>query len=191
MSLKLISQIKAEIDANLPDNSTGLVTPATLRAVLQDMVDSLYSRLAGLFGAFPAPLSQSLTTLPVIYPVLTPTAVNNHPSLFTVNTATGKITTNFAGFGVNISLAAVFSAPANTDVYIELFKNNILVPRIFIADQGTGAGELKSVSYYLPAGQILVGDVFDVRLRSPQGPVSVAFTSLDVTIALQPTLTAV
>jgi hypothetical protein len=40
MTSKNVAALTAEITANFPDNTTGLVTPALLRQVTQDIVDS-------------------------------------------------------------------------------------------------------------------------------------------------------
>ena len=193
MTLKFIQDIKNQIEATMPDNTSGQITPAILRAALQDMCDSLYSRAATLYGSFgiATPVSVSLTTAPTVFPTLMPLSINNNPTLFTTSTVASQIAAINSGYGYSISISAVFSCAANVDVYAELYVNGVANQRFLLAEQGTGAGEQKSVSKTLGIAGIAANSIFELRLLSPQGPVSVAFASMDMAISLNPTLTAI
>ena len=68
MPRKFLDDIRSDINANMPDNSVGLVTPAVVRGIMQDMTDSLSEdvayiyRAAGAQLAYPRPATPSLMT---------------------------------------------------------------------------------------------------------------------------------
>lgn len=189
MTLKTVQTIKNEIAATMPDNASGLITPAILRAALLDMCDSLYSRSATLYGSHGAGLVQSLTTTPTNYPALMPLSINNNPTLFTVNALTGLITAAVGGFGYTFGINMVFEAAINQEVDGVLYKNAVAYARATVADVAGGAGKLRTAGVVVNAAGILANDVFELRLSSPQGPTNITFRSLDLTVALNPTLT--
>ena len=191
MTLKTIQDIKNQIAATMPDNTSGVITPAVLRAALLDMCDSLFSRAAVLYGSHGAGLAQSITTTPTNYPVLMPTAINNNPTLFTVNALTGLITAAVGGFGYTFSLNGVWSAAINTEVDAVLFRNGVAYSRATMSQSTTAGVQLRTMSATILAGGVLANDVFEMRLSSPTGPVSITFRSLDLTVSLNPTLTTI
>ena len=189
MTLKFIQDIKAQITAQMPDNSTGLITPAIMRANLQDMTDSLYARAAALVGQHSPALAQALTAVLTKFPALFTLVINNNPGQFAVSLVNGNITALVAGFFYQFTVGAVIDGPINTDVRFALFKNNVQVSGIFGA-QTTGAGELVTVQITLSQIGVVINDVFDIRIASVPNQ-SINFTTLALTATLQPTFSPI
>ena len=190
MTLKTVQDLKNQIVATMPDNTSGQITPSILRTALLDMCDSLFSRSATLYGQFSGGLAQSITTTPTNYPVLMPSVINNNPTLFTVNALTGLITAAMGGFGYTFSINMVFEGAINQEVDGVMYKNGVAYARATVVDVAGGAGKLRTASAEVIAAGIIANDVFEFRLSSPQGPTSITFRSLDFTVSLNPTLTS-
>jgi hypothetical protein len=63
MTRKFIDTLKGDITTNLLDNSSGLITPAVMRTITDDMCDSLKQDEATIFSnVTPAATSYNLTT---------------------------------------------------------------------------------------------------------------------------------
>ena len=192
MAVKTIQTILNEIAATLPDNTTGLITPAALRAALNDMCESLFTRSATMYGSLGAGVAQSITTTPTNYPVLMPAAINSNPALFTVNSVAGTITAARGGFGYTLNANMVWQAGSiNTELDATVFRNGVAYNRARVEQTGPTQNRPYSASFSVVIAGVTDGEVFEVRLSSPQGPISITFFSMDFTVALNPTLTAI
>jgi hypothetical protein len=188
MALKFIQDIKTEINTLLPDNSVGLITPALMRTVLQDMTDSLYTRAAALQGNHEAvPVPQLLTAIPTNYPALYNQLFNLNPSQFDADLVAGTITLLVAGFAIDWRLEMVGEGANGTEFVGQLYKNGIAESRIQMATVATGAGELHSVEASGFTVGVVAGDVFELRLS---GTGTITFTDISVSSFLVPTFSA-
>jgi len=192
MTLKTVQDIKNQIAATMPDNTTGQITPAILRASLLDMCDSLFSRSATLYGAVPAGVAQSITTVPTNYPVLMSGVINNNPTLFTVNALTGLITAAVGGFGYTLSFNVTWmSGTNNVELDCAVYKNGALYTRGRMNQNGATQNRQNTGSFSVLVAGVVANDIFEIRLSSPQGPTSITFYTMDFTVALNPTLTTI
>ena len=192
MTFKLIQDIKNAIAATMPDNTTGQITPAILRNVLLDMCDSLFSRAGALYGALGvAGVAQSITTVPTNFPVLMPNAINNNPTLLTVNAITGLITALVGGFGVTLSYNVVWmSATNNVELDAAVYKNGVVYARGKMGQNGATQNKQNTGGFSVLVAGVAANDIFELRLSSPQGPTSITFYSMDFTVSINPTLTS-
>ena len=191
MTFKLIQDIKNQIAATMPDNTTGQITPAILRATLLDMCDSLFARSATLYGSLGGGVAQSITTTPVNYPVLMPNSINNNPTLLTVNSITGTIVPSVGGFGMTLGYNVVWqSGTNNVELDAAVFRNGVRYARATLGQNGATQNKQNTGGFNIPVAGVVADDVFEVRLSSPQGPTSITFYSMDFTVAINPTLTS-
>jgi hypothetical protein len=188
MALMFINDVKAEINSQLPDNSTGAITPAILRGVLQDMTDSLYGRGAAILGTHSPAVVLALTAALTKFTTLFLTQINANAAVFTTSIVNGDITTHEGGFFHEFTITAVFDGATNTDVRFALFKNNLQVGGAFGA-QTTGAGELVTLQASLAQTGVVDGDVFDVRVASVPNA-NINFHNFVLNALLQPTTSA-
>ena len=189
MTLKFIQDIKAEINTQLPDNSTGAITPSILRGVLQNMTDSLYTRGAAILGTHSPAVVLALTAALTKFTTLILNQINNNPSIFTTSIVNANITALEGGFFHQFTMTAVFDGPVSTDVKFALFKNNVQVGGVF-GSQTTGAGELITLQATISQIGVVDNDVFDVRVASVPNA-NVSFHNFAVNAQLQPTFSTV
>lgn len=185
MTLKFLNDIRTEINALFPDNTAGLITPAALRTVVNDMVDSLFDRGCALRGPGVTPVAQALTATPTLFPALYTDVINNNPSVFTTNLVAGNITALEGGFSHQLQVSAIVAAAINTQVSVTVFKNGAAISGQ-AGVETTGAGETKTLQFTIPVIGVVDNDVFDIRWSSVPNQ-TVTFTSLGLILKLSPT----
>lgn len=191
MTLRFVQDIRNKINTDLPDNTTGLITPATIRGVLQDMTDSLFSRSAGVYGDHQsAPASQALTTTPTNYPTIYNANLNLNPSIFSVDQSTGIITLLQAGFVHTFDISANFSGPNNNDLIMQVFRNSVAEPRTLVTENTTGTSNYITMDVQIPFVGIAVNDTLELRLSSTSAG-TFNFAALLLSATLSPTVSAV
>lgn len=170
MTLKFIQTIKNEINVTLPDNNTGLITPAVLRNLLQDMTDSLYNRFAAIFGDHVlAPVAQPITAIPTNYPGLYNANVALDPAVLSVNQVLGEITINVTGFITEGSIGFTANGANGRVLTANLAKNGTVNDRFKTSASLTGAGNNESAQNALPLIAVIAGDKFTLLLSGDIG----------------------
>lgn len=194
MALEHITDLGAIIDADLPDNATGAITPAVLRSVLHDMVDSLWGRACSLFGEhISVPIVAACTATPTNFPALQDEVVNNNPTMFTVNIAASTITvlSPGAGYAFTFILGFTCAGTAGVDVQGLLYKNSVRVDRFSAATECTGAGKMVGGAFSALVTGVVANDVFEVRFATPGGANNITFYNVELNLVQHPTLSAV
>lgn len=127
MTIRSILELLAEADANLPDNTTGQISPADVRTLIKDFLDTV----SPAYGVISATSSvEALTATPaVISPftaILAATA-----GYFTANLTNGSVTrplNGIAGASVRLTANGDVAGANNTAVTVTLYKNGAATP---------------------------------------------------------------
>ena len=169
MSLKFIQVIKNEINSLLPDNTSGLITPATLRTVLQDMTDSLYSRSGALFRAAATAVAQALTTTPTSYPAIYDTLRAVDPAVVDGNLVAGSVTPQVTGFAAYVTDSITVDGANGRVVSAVIAKNGVDIVSSRISVTCSGAGNKVSATGTVPVIGVVAGDIFTLKLSVDTG----------------------
>lgn len=190
MTLKFIQDLKNEINSLLPDNSVGLITPATMRAVLQDMTDSLYSRAGALWRNDPTAVAQALTATPTNYPAIYDTQRAVDPAVVAATLAAGVVTPAVTGFGSTANISFTVDGANGRIVTAVLAKNGTPIVNSRISVTCSGAGNKESASISIPVVGIAAGDNFTLLL-SVDTPASINVWQQTLLISINPTFSAI
>lgn len=191
MALKFIQTIRNEINSKLPDNTSGLITPALLREVVTDITDSTFNRGSSIFGDHQTtPVNQALTVTPTNYPSLYNNSINLSPEAFGVDQAQGAITLLQAGFVHTFGVSGNIAGPNNNTFIMEIYRNNVAEPRTMIRQATTGTGEFKAFDLSPLFRGIAANDKLDIRL-SCTTPGTFEFAAFAIYAVLHPTISAV
>lgn len=190
MTRKFLVPLRTEIATLIPDNTTGLVSPADVRTMLTDVLDSAINSDAWyasgtLSAAFP------ITAVGAIPPAPSPQSGNEAPTLVVVNPGTRVFTVGAPGVGFSLLVTCncTVGAANNTDMSLEMFVNGIA--SIFSAEiTGTGVGNPATMSFVGYIAHAVAGTI-DMRLKSLTGNVSVDILNSSMSVVLLPTETAV
>ena len=169
MSLKFIQVIKNEINSLLPDNTSGLITPATLRTVLQDMTDSLYNRTGALFRAAATAVAQALTTAPTNYPAIYDTGLAADPAVVSNNLVSGLVTPQVTGFGCYVTVSLTADGANGRVVTAQAAKNGVQIVSSRVSVSCSGAGNKESGTITIPVVGVVAGDIFTLLLSVDTG----------------------
>lgn len=191
MTMQFLSDVKAEINANITTNGNGDISGADVRNILQNMVDSLYYRSAALIGDHSAaPLAQPLTTTPTNYPNLYTNELEIDPAVVAADLVAGTVSPLLGGFICEAVMGFVASGANGRIVTAQLFKNGVAQSRFRLQATMTGAGEPDAAHLALPLIGVLANDVFDMRL-SVDTNATITFTSLSLVLRVIPTFAPV
>lgn len=124
MTVKHIAQVKAEISSQIPDNTTGQVTPASVRLVLDDMADSFKDTIA-IIDCSNNLVGLNLTVAPLIL-----TGVWNGPTRADAGMAadaTAGTVTAFSEAGYDHSFECVFTLTGvnGADIQATMYVNGV------------------------------------------------------------------
>lgn len=122
MARRSIEQLLEQADASLPDNDLGVITPAAVRNMLKDFLDTVTPMYGGLRLASRL---QPLTGTPT--PLLFQTQVASFPPEWATDPATGIISRSLgevAAMTSRFEISGDVSGSTNGQVTIELYRNN-------------------------------------------------------------------
>lgn len=185
MTIKSIVQLLAQADADIPDNTTGLVEPSDVRVLIKDFLDTISPAYGSILAASAV---VALTTTPArIAPFSSTVAAT--AGYYSANLTNGEVTRAIATAGLagatDFIIVQGDVAYANgVDVTIELFKNGVATG---FKTTVTGRGAANKVSFNLAALSYTatVDAVFDVRASSSAAN-SATFTDVVVLAQAQP-----
>jgi hypothetical protein len=185
MTRKTMVELQAELALLLPDNNAGEISPADVRTVIGDLIDSL---------------TPAYAVLDISVPLLLPTIAQNYLAIpfqtamvvqqpeFSANTSAGVITRTqgIATTQMLVQLSVEFSSSSQLD--FEIFVNSIasgFVSRV----QGNGNGRPVTVSLIgltYQAGPA----TFELRVRGESGTTSAIITAAKFLCSAVPVRTA-
>ena len=156
MPRKTTAELLAQIATLLPDNTTELISPADVRACLNDICDSFTPAFGVLRGV--AGVVVNLTATPQKLPIFAE-VVATSPELV-ADLANSRITATKAGV-FTFSFTASLAGANNSDVQVELRRNG--TPTLWIALQmTTGTANRVEISLAGYTQALADGDYFEV-----------------------------
>ena len=187
MTIKSMLQLLAQADADLPDNTTQDITPADVRVMIKDFIDSV----TPAYGTLQlATLSKALNATPSkIAPFSS--SFGATPGYFTTNVTDATVTRLVATAGVAgasdlVIISGSVSGANNANVVLRLFKNGVATSYL-TSVTCSGAGDNQGFSLvgitYTDAGD---GDaIYDLRASSSAAG-NFSFVDISVVVQAQP-----
>jgi len=122
MTIRSILELLAQADANLPDNTTGQISPADVRNLIKDFLDTM----SPAYGVIQC--SSSVEALTATAAAISPfTAILAATAgFFTANLTAGSVTrelNGIAGASVRFTVNGDVAGANNTAVTVEVYKN--------------------------------------------------------------------
>jgi len=188
--LKFIQDIKSQINSTLPDNSVGQITPAIMRAMLQDMTDSLYSRAGALFRSAATAVAQALTTTPTNYPGIYDTTRAVDPAVIAANLVAGTVVPAVTGFGCTATIGITVDGANGRVVTAALAKNGVVSVSSRVSVTCSGAGNKVTASADTPIIGVVAADIFTLVL-SVDTAVSINVWQQALVVNVNPTFSAI
>lgn len=188
MTRKTLSQCAVDAAALFPDNSTGLISPADLRSVVQDLLDSLNPAAAMAYGA------PNTATAMTATPARLPAAYfsdffSDDPAVIEGRAgANGDIICHSAVGQLQINLDTTFHAANGVDVNFYIARNGVVLPPI-ARGTGTGAGDFQTIAMGWLVIDLAANDTFTIFAATPGGAASVTIGGCAIKGILLPTLT--
>lgn len=131
MSRQLTNQLIADLNSRLPDNNAFLITPAQMRAVITDVIQSLRPAFATMWGnhnASPRVLSLNASTWTVVNGVgYWPNYAQSDSSELEYNLAAGSFLVKYGGYNHEQMGTMSFSGPNNRILNVSIGYNGIPV----------------------------------------------------------------
>jgi len=173
MARKTIAELLAAVNADFPDNNTGVITPAIIRSFFSALIDAFAPAFAYLTRDTPQSLGV-VGLFPVVIGNLNGVGFAQSPE-WTRDMSAGTITSPDGGpTAALINVQATMELAANDAVELEIFVNGAASGYIKQAVAGEGGGAANPVSVtFGGVVALLTGPVtFDVRIRSLMGNAS-------------------
>ena len=161
MARKSYFQLLAQADATLPDNVTGLITPADVRDMIKDFLDSFAPAYGALQTVTPFNVSVGQTDgPPLTYNLI---YINNLPE-WQSSAALGTLQRVGDPNTNNLTFQATIEAPSGRQITATLYRDG--APTSF-SGSVTGAGNNNPVGMNIVAlNTNATSTTFDVRLRA-------------------------
>lgn len=174
MTRRTVQELVNQANASLPDNTAEAISPADVRNMVIDFLDTItpmYGGLAVSSRAF------NVTTTP--QPVTFDSVLSSFPPEWEVNAAAGTISRKLnavAAMTSKIWITGVFEGPQGNELTLQLEKNGQLLNR---KTEETSEGPTKSVGFALNMLDYGSTDaVYRLMISTPSG--SASFTLKDV-----------
>jgi hypothetical protein len=167
MPYRTIIDLRAEVGAKFPDNTTGLITPVQVRDMFKDVIDTF----APGYGIASID-SLTLVALGITPQVVTYDTLLAETDTYSVDPALGAITRLARGLPstVNrISFYADVSAPTGDEVVFSLFRDGIDIPGGGTVS-GQGLGNVIQVAFSISTtAEDNLDHTYDIRALKVTG----------------------
>jgi len=172
MPRKSFVELTNELLTSFPDNTTGLITPAGLRAYLTNFLDAIRPAYGIISRETANVQSLGLLDTPLIFEV---GSVSTVPD-YTVTPASGTVTRLAAGT-TRLTFTSTIDAAVGRIITVTLYKNGVATPWRISATAG-GAG--KPVDIALNALQYDAGAaVYQWQVRADAASTNTTFSNVD------------
>ena len=179
MPRKSIVELEAQATTNLPDNTSGAISPADVRQLFIDFLNAIRPAYGILQKTTPQTISLGLT--PVAFPYTTQT--DSDPNQTNSSPANGQITRLARGTST-INFTMDIECATNRFITATLFKNGVATAwRITCNGAGTGnpvGMSLTAVDYADPAA------VYEIRLAAETANTSTILSSGALILSVDP-----
>jgi hypothetical protein len=189
MTRKYTDTLIAELTTTLPDNSTGLITPALLRQVITDAIQSLRPAWAGIRAdkvAVPVNFNTTATWTKINAVGFWTIGGQSDNAEFAYDLATGELVAKYADYNHLIECAINFAGATNVEYQFSLAQNGVPVGTLAPVD-GNGTGRILEASDRALIISNAVNDRFSLMVRSPGGASTIQISQADLFGSLQTT----
>lgn len=183
MTIKSIVELLAQADATLPDNSTQLISPADVRQMFKDFLDTISPAYGAIALASQAVALSATPT--VIAPFASTIAATT--GYYVNNLSAGSVTRQITAAGIAgatdfIAISGAVSGTNNASVVLTLYKNGVATPyTTSVTCTGVGDNQGFNISGVTYTGASAGNAVYDLRATAPAG----TYTFVDVTLLCQ------
>ena len=185
MTMKFLNDVRAEITSLFADNVAGAITAASLRQVVNDIVDSAAPPDCAILSTASA-VGQAVGTAKAIVPMGAAISSNPIPAILSGDASTRRVTMSVATSGFLCSIvfeATVDNLPNNQVLEFQVFQNGVAT-RWTAECVGRGAGRPSSID--LVGRLVSNGTPIDVRVSSPTAT-NCDFITCSLVVQLVPT----
>ena len=185
MARRFLDDIRADITADLADNSTGDISPADIRLNLIDMCDSLASDEAGLASSVETTgiaLTGTFANLATVYS----SGTGDDGDFLNVNVGNGTVTgTATAGFSYQLLGTLVIEAGNNEVVELAFGSNGVVVGGV-VTIIGDGSNDAsRSWAAFIQSAPS--SGVFSIMARAQDGSATIDVVSARFVVSILPT----
>lgn len=146
MTRRTIQELINQANASLPDNTAEAISPADVRNMVVDFLDTMAPMYGGLTTVT---RTLNLTTTPQLLPF--DAEISSFPPEWTVNAAAGTIARNLvsvAAMTSKVFVGGTCEGPQGSELIVQLFKNNVATQW---RTEETMEGPTKSVGFNFAA----------------------------------------
>jgi len=181
MTIKSTNELLAQADATLPDNNTQLITPAAIRAMIKDFIDTVSPAYGGIN------ITSSLYAVTAAPAKLSPwTAITTQTAgYYAASAALGEVTraiasASLAGATDFITIGGGVQGANNANLTLELYKDGLATG---LKASVTCTGPTETVGFNIAGLQYKGGAdaVYDLRANGPAGN----YTLVNVAMIMQ------
>jgi hypothetical protein len=189
MSRKFLDDIRADITSQMPDNNVGLVTPAIVRGIMRDIVDSTTEDVAFIYRTGGPLTSYARTTTAALLPNLfDANYLATNMDGVTTQDAAGTITLgNIAGRQYTGTFNITFEAANGTEVQAGLFLGGVLSPLWGAAASVVAANRQVTITMPWYINKSIASQVIGPALWLPNGAGTIDVTALQFSCSIMPT----
>ena len=188
MSRKFLDDIRDEINTQMPDNNVGLVTPAIVRGIMQDIVDSTVEDVAFIYRTGGI-LTYARTTTPALLPNLfDANYLATNMDGVTTQQAAGTITLgNVAGRQYKGTFNITFEGANQAEVNAGLFVGGVLTPLWGAAASVVAANRQTTITMPWYINKSVASQVIGPALWLPNGAGDISVTAVQFSCSIMPT----
>jgi hypothetical protein len=185
MSRIFLDQLQTQINTQLADNITGLITPVIMRSVCSNLLDSLHNDEAILTQS--VPVTVALTATPTVVPNIFDGSLGGDGDFLKPNIASSYIEgTSIAGFTYWIVAECTIVPGNNVQVDMQAALNGVPYGPIQSVI-GTGPSDVASMSVIAVQLSNPSNGQIGVAYSSPGGAVSIDINSSETLVMVVPT----
>jgi hypothetical protein len=165
MARRFLDDIRADLLTLLPDNVVGEISPADVRGILRDIIDSTVQDEAAMTSPPSVPLN--LTPVPTEYPAIFDASIGGLPGFLTPNPTTGRFELSpTPGFSYQVEFFIQAEGQQNAEVNINIMQNGVPVGESYeIVCRGPGRGVSTSARWIELSG--LANMTYGIGISSP------------------------
>jgi len=189
VSRKFLDDIRAEITSQMPDNSVGLVTPAIVRGIMRDIVDSTVEDVAFIYRTGGPATGYARTATAALLPNLFDAdyLASNMDGTTTQITA-GTITLGtVAGRQYKGTFNITFEGANGTEVQAGLFIGGVLSPLWGAAASVPAASRQVTITMPWYINKSVASQVIGPALWLPNGAGTIDVTAVQFSCSIMPT----
>lgn len=165
MARRFLDDIRADLLTLLPDNVVGEISPADVRGILRDIIDSTVQDEAALTS--PPSTVLNLTPTPTEYPQIFDAVIGGLPGFLVANAVTGRFELSpTPGFSYTFRYYLQAEGPQNAELNFNITRGGVVVGETYeIITRGPGRGTAAAAAWYEISG--VANGTFGVALSSP------------------------